>query len=103
MMQDPFPLLGELSKGQPFMLDLSDDSDLDHALLTNQDLLQDYIHTECFTKRKWGIGGYMESRSRFLGYFPQGDQKRFYPLALDITAPAHTPVHAPFEGIVFRS
>ncbi|MEK7590973.1 MAG: peptidoglycan DD-metalloendopeptidase family protein [Patescibacteria group bacterium] len=103
MLQDPYPLLGELSEGQPFTLDLSDDSILDHALLTNQTLLQAYINKECFTKKKWGIGGYMEYRSVFLGYFPQGDQKRFYHLGLDVTAPAQTPIHAPLDGIVFQS
>lgn len=45
----------------------------------------------------------MEYRSVFLGYFPQGDQKRFYHLGLDVTAPAQTPIHAPLDGIVFQS
>lgn len=103
MLQDPYPLLGELSEGQPFTLDLSDESSLDPALLTNQTLLQEYIDKECFSKKKWGIGGYMEYRSVFLGYFPQGDQKRFYHLGLDVTAPAQTPIHAPLDGIVFQS
>lgn len=103
MLLDPYPLLGELSEGQPFTLDLSDDSTLDPALLTNQSLLQAYIDRECYHKQKWGIGGYMEYRSVFLGYFPQGDQKRFYHLGLDVTAPAQTPVHAPLDGIVFQS
>lgn len=103
MMHDPYPLLGELSEGQPFTLNLSDDTTLDHALLTNQTMLQEYIDRECLSKKKWGIGGYMEYRSVFLGYFPQGDQKRFYHLGLDITAPAHTPIHAPIDGAVFQS
>ena len=103
MMQDPYPLLGELSKEEPFTLDLSDNTTLDHALLTNQTLLQEYIDRECFSGKKWGIGGYLEYRSQFLGHFPQAHQKRFYHLGLDITAPAHTRIHAPIEGIVFQS
>ncbi len=103
MLQDPYPLLGELSEGGPFSLDLSDDSTLDPALLTNQTLLQEYIDKECYSKKKWGLGGYMEYRSIFLGYFPQGDQKRFYHLGLDVTAPAQTPIHAPLNAIVFQS
>ena len=103
MMQDPYPLLGERSKGEPFILDLSDHSPLDRSLLTNQILLQQYIERECLSKKKWGLGGFREYRSIFLGYFPQSGEKRFYHLALDVTAPAGKPIHAPIEGIVFRS
>lgn len=101
---DPFPLLGNIQKNKPFLLDLSDQTNIAPELLADQDAMQRYVEQQYFPQYQWGIAGYLENRSLLLKKFPQmQNERRFIHLGADILAPLHTALHAPVEGIVYES
>lgn len=101
-----YPLFGDLNRGTPSIFDFSDDNP-DTLVLDerDQEMMSEYIQNQLKNDgRSWGIGRYLEKRANLLRFFPQMiEQKRYYHLAADITAPLGSSLYAPLAGTVERS
>lgn len=84
------------------VLDLSKhNTALQQVNLANTEAFSDYIFNEVL-RGKLGVGGYAENRyvyTRSPHY--AGAEPRSVHLGIDIWVPAHTPVHAPLDGLVY--
>ncbi len=98
------PIFKELT-GEPFILDMSVDSDIFNAVdINDQMAFQKFLDELMKNKYNWGIGAYLENREKVLLQYPQMvEEKRFFHLGLDIIVPLGTPLHAPLSSIVKES
>ncbi len=98
------PIFKGLS-GKPFVLDMSDESDLYKQVDVNdQRAFQSLLDSIMKDRFSWSVSSYLENRSHALSQYPQMvEEKRFYHLGMDIIVPVDTPLHAPLKSIVETS
>lgn len=101
----PFPLIGNLSASDPFVLDLSTTSSILHCFdIQDQRSVQHYIELQFQAGYTWGIGNYLEYRKPLLSDISQmRSTERYHHLGVDIIAPLGSPLYAPLDGIVISS
>jgi hypothetical protein len=88
--------------GTPFFLDLSDSgSAVDRLDPLDPDGFQRWLDDAMGTGYAWGIGNYLECRTKLLRHFPQMQEEgRCYHLGVDIVLPKGSPLYAPLPGKV---
>ena len=98
------PIVKNLS-GEPFILDLSDDSPLHQEFdLKDQKAVQRFLEKEMRGRYTWGLAPYLEKRGRVLSHYPQMmEEQRFYHLGLDVIVQKDTKLHAPLDAVVIQA
>ena len=87
--------------GNPYYFDFTTENPKQYSTL-NFELFQLEIYQELANaKAEWGIGKYLENRSKILKDYPQMiSEQRVYHLGLDVTALEGEELYAPIAGVV---
>lgn len=86
----------------PYPIDFSDGHPLFSEIdVRDQKVLQVFLEKKTGSTYSWGLGGYLEHRSKLLQYYPQMvSEERFYHLGIDILVPFNKVLHAPLDAVV---
>jgi hypothetical protein len=89
-------------KGEPFVADLSSDSELLTGLdARDQSGFQKILEHNMRGHYHWGVASYLENRERLLSDCPQMvAEQRFFHLGLDVIVELGTPLYAPLDSVV---
>ena len=99
----PFPLFGELLKGDPHVFDFTAANPRVAEYVTDDyDTFQAQIFADLAASGKsWGLGNYLEDRSALLHRFPQMiEEGRVIHAGLDIIVREAETLHAPLDATV---
>jgi len=92
-------------QGEPYIADLSPDSELLKGIdLRDQQNFQTILDERMGKEHSWGLAAYLENRDTLLADCPQMvKEQRFIHLGLDIIVNLGTPLHAPLDAVVAES
>jgi hypothetical protein len=95
----------DVLKGEPYIADLSPDSELLKDIdLRDQQKFQSILEERMGPRHSWGLAAYLENRGTLLADCPQMvEEQRFIHLGLDIIVDLGTPLHAPLDAVVAES
>lgn len=95
------PVFNDL-KGDPFVVDLSSNSELLKGIdVRDQVKFQKILEEKMQGTYYWGVSSYLENREILLSDCPQMvAEQRFFHLGLDVIVDLGTPLHAPLNATV---